>query len=188
MVPTHPLAFGASQQRHWNRPWRLGSRPAAELAARIAALGVAISKLVGGERTSMRHPSSHRGLHLVPAGIAAPLCDKLGFDMALLLGIARGVDRFDHMLPTRLAQTGTTLPGCGCCLVLCRPLAGMTAYRSNRVAHAPPVMVARAPTSGTFTWQNTSWHTVWWASTTSTTCTEEVVPGTGDRGATDVAS
>lgn len=124
----------------------------------------------------------------MPAGIAAPLCDKLGFDVALLLGIAQGIDMFDHMVPTRLAQPGTTLPGGGCCLVLCRPLAGMTAGLSNRVAHARPVMVARAPTSGTFTWRDSSWHTAWWASATSTTWTEEAVPGTGDRGATDVVS
>ncbi len=49
----------------------------------------------------------------MPAGIAAPLCDKLGSDITLLLGIAQEVDMFGHMLPTRRAQTGTALPEAG---------------------------------------------------------------------------
>ncbi|HVB53986.1 MAG TPA: tRNA guanosine(34) transglycosylase Tgt [Candidatus Acidoferrales bacterium] len=85
--------------------------PRAESAAAIAGLGfdgVALGGLVLGEPPQVRQPAIDACVEQLPEQLPRYVMG-LGTDLDLLDSVARGVDLFDCVLPTRLARTGTVL-------------------------------------------------------------------------------
>ncbi|MGH7667630.1 MAG: tRNA guanosine(34) transglycosylase Tgt [Candidatus Dormibacteria bacterium] len=87
----------------------------AEAAALIAGLGfdgVALGGLVLGEPPQVRQAAIDACVRELPEKLPRYVMG-LGSDLDLLDSVARGVDLFDCVLPTRLARTGTFLSGRG---------------------------------------------------------------------------
>ena len=85
--------------------------PRAESAQVIAGLGfdgVALGGLVLGEPPQVRQPAIDACVDHLPDQLPRYVMG-LGTDLDLLDSVARGIDLFDCVLPTRLARTGTVL-------------------------------------------------------------------------------
>ena len=85
--------------------------PRAASAERIAGLGfdgVALGGLVLGEPPQVRQSAIDACIRNLPDHLPRYVMG-LGTDLDLLDSVARGVDLFDCVLPTRLARTGTAL-------------------------------------------------------------------------------
>ncbi|HEY6537949.1 MAG TPA: tRNA guanosine(34) transglycosylase Tgt [Candidatus Dormibacteraeota bacterium] len=86
-----------------------GSRArSAESIAGLGFDGIALGGLVLGEPPQVRQAAIDACVENLPEGLPRYVMG-LGTDLDLLDAVARGVDLFDCVLPTRLARTGTVL-------------------------------------------------------------------------------
>ena len=89
--------------------FELGLRAeSAEVIAGLGFDGVALGGLVLGEPPQVRQPAIDACVQHLPEHLPRYVMG-LGTDLDLLDSVARGVDLFDCVLPTRLARTGTVL-------------------------------------------------------------------------------
>lgn len=94
-------------------------------------------------------------------GVGTPDC--------LLEGVARGVDMFDCVFPTRVARNGMAMTHTGRLTVR----NAKYAHDFHPIEEAVSVIraaIIRAPISGISSRPRNSWHTAWSASTTCTSC------------------
>ncbi len=80
----------------------------AEVIGGLGFDGVALGGLVLGEPPQVRQPAIDACVQQLPTELPRYLMG-LGTDLDLLDAVARGIDLFDCVLPTRLARTGTAL-------------------------------------------------------------------------------
>ena len=106
--PGEALLFGIVQGG-----FEVGARArSAELIANLGFDGVALGGLVLGEPPLIRQRAIDACIGQLPEQLPRYVMG-LGTDLDLLDSVARGVDLFDCVLPTRLARSGTILTGRG---------------------------------------------------------------------------
>ena len=150
-------------------------------AEEIVALGFdgnAVGGLSVGEERGAMLETLEATVELLPADRPRYLMG-VGDPVGFVEGIARGVDMFDCVLPTRLGRTGSALVPGGR-INLRNAAFADDEVRSSPAARAPPVPASRAPTSATLSPSPRSAACACSPSTTCTSCSTWR-PGRGPR-------